>query len=177
VLSNLSIAELPTLSQGKLILAPHYARLSLLSDDRLSIQVTEVVTLYGKYKAPPEEHPLVLAGRWALPRTNDEAVKQKLKRYIQDVMEDTRESSEEGFETTLIVHHRLVVARTQNGLQIVRDTFTDQAEGIPGMDNISWVNGQYVRNKPDFTEMPAYRRHAMSTEELGKKLLHKHSFD
>lgn len=170
VLSNPSIVEFPALLRGKLILVPHYARLSVLSDDQLSIQVTEVVTLYGKYKTPPEESPLVLAARWALARTDDEAVKQELKRYL-DVGEDTRESFGEGFETVLVVRHSLVVARTQNGLQIVRDTFTNQTESMPGMDNVSWVDGHYVRNKPDFTEMLAYRRHAMSTEELGRKLL------
>jgi hypothetical protein len=167
--------EVPVSSDGRLMLGD--ASISVLSDGRLSVQVTEKVILRGRYNTPPEEHPLVLAGHWALSRTDDEHVKRELEKYIESVMEGTRKSFEEGFETPLIVRHSLVVARTPAGLQIVEDSFTDQDAVFSGVDHIIWVDGQYVRTKPDFTAMPDYQRYAMPIEELGKKLLDRFTED
>ena len=142
-----------------------------ISKDQLSVQVVENVILQGRCTTPPEEHPLVLAGRWALSRTQDERVKQGGEKYIQSVMEEAKRCMEDGFETTLFVRHSLVVARTSTGLQIRQDSFTDQDQVFSGIDHVTWVDGQYVRNRPDFTAMPDYQRYTMPTEELGKELL------
>jgi len=155
---------------GQLKVGPD-AKVSVLSDDQLSLQVTEKVTLYGRYKASPEEAPTIQAARWALARTDNEAVKQELKEYIQRAAEDVAESSEEGFEITLTPHHSLIVAKSRNGIQIVRDSFTNRSNDDPGTDNVIWTDGEYVRNKPDFTEYPNYRMYTRPVNEMGKEML------
>jgi hypothetical protein len=149
----------------------HPGKVSVLSDGQLSLQVTEKVTLYGRYNTSPEEPPTIQAARWALARTDNEAVKQELKEYIQRAAEDIAESSEEGFEITLTPRHSLIVAKSRNGIQIVRDSFTNRSNDDPGTDNVIWTDGEYVRNKPDFTEYPNYRMYTMPVNEMGKEML------
>lgn len=91
-----SIDAVVAILSGQLKIEPD-ARVSVLPDDRLSLQVTEKVTLRGRYQVSPEEYPMVQAARWALARTDDETVKQELKEYIRLAVEDMSESSEEGF--------------------------------------------------------------------------------
>ncbi|HCO97000.1 MAG TPA: hypothetical protein DIU00_24185 [Phycisphaerales bacterium] len=146
-------------------------KVSVLSDGQLSLQVTEKVTLYGRYNTSPEEPPTIQAARWALARTDNEAVKQELKEYIQRAAEDIAESSEEGFEITLTPRHSLIVAKSRNGIQIVQDSFTNRSNDDPGTDNVIWTDGEYVRNKPDFTEYPNYRMYTRPVNEMGKEML------
>jgi len=147
------------------------ARVSVLSDEQLSLQVTEIVTLHGRYNTSLEEAPTIQAARWALARTDNEAVKQELKEYIQRAAEDIAESSEEGFEITLTPRHSLIVAKSRNGIQIVQDSFTNRSNDDPGTDNVIWTDGEYVRNKPDFTEYPNYRMYTKPVNEMGKEML------
>jgi hypothetical protein len=82
-------------------------------------------------------------------------------------------SSEDGFETTFILRHYLVIAESKGGLQILEDTFTDRnsIDSPSGTDNVIWRDGQFYRSKPDLTKMPDYQIYATSIEELGRKLL------
>lgn len=147
------------------------AKVTTLPDKNLAVQATEKVTLRGRYKVTPEAHPMVLAARWAMAKTTDSGVKQGLDRYVQNFMQGARKSYAEGYETELLVRHSLVLARTPAGLQIVKDSFTDQDDTMPGMDNVVWANGQLARNKPDFTTMPDYQRNTMPVEKLGQMML------
>lgn len=147
------------------------AVISARGRDEWSVQVTEKVTLRGRYKTAPEQHPLVVASQWAIGQTKDERVKQGLKDRIQHVIADSQRSYKEGFETTIEARHSLVVSKTPSGFQIVQDAFTDQGEMVGGMDNVTWAKGKLIRNKPDFTTMPDYQRHVLPVEELGQMLL------
>jgi len=171
---SIILTEIPALLRGQLILVPPDAEISVLSDDQLSVQVGEMVTLYGRYKSPPEEYPMVQAGLWALSRTDNEAVKREIEEYVQRMMED-REPFEEGFEITDRVQHSLIVIKTQDGLRIVQDSFTNRTAISSGEDNVTWVDGQYVRNKPDFTQWPNCRIYDRPIEELGKIVLDRFS--
>jgi len=145
---------------------------SKLSNDHLSVKVAEIVTLHGMYNSSPEKSPLVRAGRWALSQTDNEAVKRALEQYIQSVVEDVSKSSKEGFEIEFVVRHELVITNGTDGPQIVQDSFTDQDNVNPsGTDKVSWIDGRYVRNKPDLTGMPDYVIHVTPMEQLGEGLL------
>jgi hypothetical protein len=145
---------------------------SKLSNDQLSVKVTEIVALHGKYNSSPEESPLVQAGRWALSKTDNEAVKRSLEEYIRSITEDMSKSLEEGFEIEFVVRHELVITNGKDGLRIVQDSFTDQDKDNPtGTDVVRWVDGRYVRNVPDLTQMPDYQIYATPIEELRESLL------
>lgn len=147
------------------------AVISSFSPEQISVKVTEKVTLRGRTMGSPEEHPMVLAARWALTKTDDGAAKQELENYIQSVSEEARKSSEDGFETMLYVFHNLIMVKTSTGFQLMEDSFTDQDQVFSGIDRVTWSNGQFARNKPDFTALPDYQRYVLSTEELGRLLL------
>lgn len=60
----------------------------------------------------------------------------------------------------------------EGGLKIVQDSFTDAANDNPkGCDNVSWIDGEFVRRKPHLTRMPDYMIYHTPVEELGKSLL------
>ncbi|MDY7079541.1 MAG: amidase domain-containing protein [Chloroflexota bacterium] len=146
----------------------------MLPNDQLTVKITERVTLHGKYDCSPEEYPEIQAARWALSKTDGEAVRQAIEQYIRSVKDDLSKSSgEEGFEITFILRHHLVIAKGKNGLQIVEDTFTDRnpIDNLSGTDNVIWRDGRYFRNKPDLTEMPDYQLYAIPIEKLGQNLL------
>ena len=146
--------------------------IATLPNNRVSVKVTEKVTLSGRYNSA-EEHPAVQAAWWAISRTDDKAVKQALKEYIRSIKENESKSSEDGFEITFILRHYLVIAEHNGELQILEDSFTDwnPIDSPCGTDNVIWRDGRFYRNEPDFTEMPDHQIYAISIEELGRRLL------
>ncbi|MEW5871041.1 MAG: hypothetical protein AB1894_17335 [Chloroflexota bacterium] len=145
---------------------------TVISKDRLSVQVKEYLILQGRPKGSPEENPVLLALRWALSRADNECMKLELENEIQSSQFDFNKYHLEGFETRLEEIHQLVMERTPNGLQIIQDSIQSMTEGGPA-SLVVWVNGNYIWNKPDFTQMPDYQRHIMSIDELGRAYLEK----
>jgi hypothetical protein len=148
-------------------------QISPLSEGQLSVKGEEIVTLYGKYDASPENHPMIQAAHWALNRATDKLVKTALESYIQNTTEDTQKSSTEGFEIVFILQHHLVMQDSTDGLQIVEDSFTDKSADNPsGIDNVIWKNnGEYFRTAPDYMNFVDYRIYHTSIETMGKEML------
>ncbi len=161
--------------RGRSVAVPVDAQLRVLSDDRFSLRVTEMVTVYAKYSVPPEEYPVVLGARWALERTTDPLVKEELQKYITSSMNEVRPSFEEGYEFATIIYHHMIVQRTSTGLQIIEDTFTDRDTIFPGADNVTWVDGSFVRDTSSFTRTAEYLLYQQSVEEIGKSLLKRYT--
>ncbi|MDY7041809.1 MAG: hypothetical protein SVX38_13210 [Chloroflexota bacterium] len=154
---------------------------SIVQDDEqgnlYNVKATEMVILHGKYRcSSPEEYPLVKSGRWALSRTDDPAVKKAIEGYIESMVDGVNESIKEGgFDIVFVVRHELVMSN-EKSLRIVQDSFTDAANDNPeGTDNISWINGRFVRRKPDLTKMPDYVMYNTPIEQLGESLLDTYS--
>jgi|GEM_PF-4016106 len=161
--------------RGRSAAIPVDAQIRVLSDDRFSLRVTEMVTVYAKYSVPPEEYPGVLGARWALERTTDPLVEKELQEYITSSMNEVRPSFEEGYEIVFILYHHMIVQRTPTGLQIIEDTFTDRDTIFPGTDNVMWVDGNFVRDTSKFTTTAEYLLYQKSVEEIGKNLLKRYT--
>jgi hypothetical protein len=147
-----------------------------LPGGRLSVKMKETVALRGRPSYSVEESPLIRAARWALLRTGDQAAIQELEKMIQQATADISKAREEGFESTDVLDHDLVIAADNGKPLIVRDSFANRTESgsSPGPDSIAWADGRYMRrNKPDFENMPDYQRCHAPVEELGARLLEK----
>lgn len=145
----------------------------MFSEKQIAVRVDEMVTLAGRYNAKPEEYPMNQAAQWALERTDDERVRQALKDYIQSATEDIGVSSgERGFQVVFVLRHSLVMERNSEGLQIVKDAYTDIGIDNTGIDNVIWDSrGQLTRNLPDYRDFVDYRIYNRPVEELGREML------
>jgi hypothetical protein len=147
-------------------------------EDLYVVQAREMVTLRGRYREPtPEEYTSTRAALWALARTDHPAVQEALQEQIAREMAaylagmDTASS----YEIPSFVRHHLLVREGADGLIIVQDTFDDKARDNPdGIDVVDWIDGQFVRRKPDLTlwsDYAMYHEPLDKVEAEGRRLL------
>ncbi len=141
--------------------------------DLYNLKLTEVVTMYGQpMTTNAEEYPLVQAAQWALGQTDDSNVRRALEEYITSMKSGVDESVLSGVQIVFIVSHDIDITGKDGQLQIVRDAFTDKSnDNGEGFDNVIWSNGQALRHKPDWKQMPDYAIYNTPIEDLGHSLL------
>lgn len=170
------------LNSDLLNIESEYSIESITKDDKqknvYKVETVETVTMNGKYRcSSPEDYPLVKAGRLALTKTENPAVKKEIESYIKSMIDGANNSINEGsFEIVNFLKHDLIIKSNKNGPMIIQDSFTDKANDNPeGHDNISWVNGKFVRKKQDLTQMPDYVIWHTPIEELAENILDDYS--
>jgi hypothetical protein len=142
------------------------------------VQAVEVVTLRGRYREPTrEEYTSTRAALWALARTDHPAIQEALQEHIDREMAGylARLNIGTSYETVWIVRHHLLIREGADGPVIVQDTFDDKANENPdGTDVVDWIDGQFVRRKPNLTLWPDYAMYhepLEKVEAVGRRLL------
>jgi len=145
------------------------------SDNGYSIKIVETVTLAGKYKlAKVADYPIIKASQWATQHTTDTKAINALQSFIERQTQDVEERMKNGedFETSLIINHRILVAKVGTRLRIMSDIFDDKAPLDPaGIDVVSWTEDNLQRTKPDLTLMPDYHINRTAINVLGQEIL------
>jgi len=149
-----------------------------VEDGLYHIQAVEMVTTTGRYREPtPGEYTSTRAALWALARTDHPAVQQALQEYITREMARylARVNTASNYDTVWIVRHQLLIRAGESGSTIMEDTFDDKAsDNTEGFDVVNWVDGRFVRHKPDWTGFPdyvMYHEPLEKVEALGRSLL------
>lgn len=138
----------------------------------VEVKTVEELTSTGKpFIKKVEDYPMVQAANWAISKTEDEAILRELKTYLQNTIDGVNDSIEQGeYEIVWIIQHQLTMDKKTN--RILSDSYTDEAtDNINGTDKVTWVDGHFMRNKPDLTLMPDYVINHTPIEELGQDLL------
>jgi Tol biopolymer transport system component len=142
------------------------------------VRAVEWVTLRGRYRQPTsEEYTPARAALWALARTDHPAVREALQDHLQREMASYLASLyiEDSYQMDWIVTHHLLVQQEADRFTIIQDTFDDRANDNPdGTDVVEWVDGQFLRRKPDLTLSPDYaifHEPLETVEHLGQDLL------
>jgi len=141
------------------------------------ITVSEMVTMYGHpIITEAEQYPLIMAGQWALAHTENKAVQEGLQNYLKYAIEGANESISQGVTISYPVQHVIDIVSQNGFLKIIRDEFTDKAsDNGEGMDNVTWIDGNPVRKRPDFAAMLEYEIYHTPIEVLGQRLLDDYS--
>lgn len=141
--------------------------------DTTHVKVVEIVTMDGSpITKTAEEYPMIPAAEWAISKTNNKAVQEELKQYIESTTYFANESISNGFEMVFRVNHDIDMINKDGQLQINRDEFTDKAsDNGGGFDNVTWVDGKPLRSYPDYTGMMDYTIYNTPIEVLGQQLL------
>lgn len=146
-----------------------------ISSNQILVSISETVDFNGRYNIVSiDDFPLIKASKWSLAKVNTALEKEEINSRIKSLEEDlTRSSSSDGFNTSFIVRHEILISNNGSNSQILQDSFTDQSsDNGTGYDNIQWKNGTFIRSKPDLTQSPTYIWwNKKSTEELGQDYL------
>lgn len=138
------------------------------------VEVLEMVTMFGyPILSSAEEYPMIPAARWAISQTENANVKKALGDYIANTTDAVNDSILKGAETEFRVRHKIDIIETKNSQrQFIKDIFNEkEIDNGDGFDTIHWINGQFVRSKPDLTQMPDYVIYHTPTHVLGQQLL------
>jgi hypothetical protein len=144
---------------------------------RWVVRAAELLTFKAKYRLEDGGDPIVRAAAWALERTDNPAVKAELRNLASMHEAAAHKNATEGYDTSFVLEHTLLVVRQWNGLHIIEDAYTDAnpQDNPEGTDVIEWKDGTFSRKQPDYSGYPDYSMYHTSIEQLGQSLLNDYS--
>jgi hypothetical protein len=138
------------------------------------VHIVEQVTMRGKpIVTSPADYPPIQAAEWAINRTNNPSVKNRLNKYIELITKGVKKSIEDGSLIVFLVNHDLEISIENGQGTILNDSFSDRSsDNGEGFDNVARRGNKLIRLKPDWQKMPDYQMYNTSIETIGENLLH-----
>ena len=144
---------------------------SMVVSDTGTVEVYEFVNLTGSPKLKvAADYPIYKAALLAKQGTNDIEVSILLDAYAKEILDGVQQSIDEGeFTFTIINKHVMVFDPITWTLKT--DGFTSRAKDDPGTDEVSWVDGEFIRREPEFEQMVEYEIYHTPIEVFTQELL------
>jgi hypothetical protein len=149
----------------------------LVHGNSWTVKAGELIETTAAYKLEPDGHPMLKAAEWAIEHTSDRQTKTELQAFAAMINTASYRHSTEGYETSFILQHTLVIVKKWKGFQIVEDSFTDAnpQDNPAGTDVVRWQDGTFARQPVDYSSYPDYSMYHTSIEVLGQRLLDDYS--
>lgn len=136
------------------------------------IHTKETITLTGEtVTQSAEEYPPVKAYSWAIQNAPSQEVANILVVRKEILSKAANESIDKGVSIQIVLKHDMEFSNNGQSLTLIRDSFTDSAGQLPGIDNVTWGASGFQRQRLDFNSVPEAILYDTPIEDMGEDIL------